>query len=142
MAIIGYSIKSVIAERKGNVSQQLNINSTPKITSVDKKEVNLGGKKEVLNIGFEFVTEYKPDVGRIKIVGELFYTGKNDKGVLKEWEKNKKLPIDVDAEVKNFLFRKCLTIGINLSEQLQLPPPLMFPIVVPKKEEESKKYIG
>lgn len=142
MAIIGYSIESIVAERKASVSRQLNINSTPKIRFVKKREVNVGGKKEVLDVGFEFVTEYKPDVGTIKIIGEVFYTGKNDKNVLKEWEKNKKLPVEVDVEVKNFLFRKCLTIGINLSEQLQLPPPLMFPIVVPKKEEESKKYIG
>ena len=142
MPIIGYTIKSITAERKDSLNRQLNINSAPKITSVQEKQINVGGKKEVIDIGFEFVTEYKPDVGLIKIVGEVFYTGKNNKNVLKEWEKNKKLPTEVDVEVKNFLFRKCLTIGINLSEQMQLPPPLMFPIVVPKKEENTKKYIG
>jgi hypothetical protein len=70
------------------------------------------------------------------------------KETLKNWEKNKKLPKEVEIEVKNFLFRKCLTIGVNLSENMQLPPPLIFPRVMSKpaqvvsKQEQDLSYIG
>jgi hypothetical protein len=138
--IIGYALKKIEAKRTGEISGRLDISSTPKIKDVKEKEINLAGKKKVVSVEFEFITEYKPSVAEIKISGEVYYVGK-EKDALKEWKRNKKLPVGIDVEVKNFLFRKCLILGINLSQDMQLPPPIMFPMVVPKKEEE-KKYIG
>jgi len=138
--IIGYSINKIKAEKKGKIKGRLDINSTPKIVDVSEKEIEIVGKKKVLVVSFEFSTNYRPDVAKIEISGEVYYTGK-EKEALKEWKKNKKLPVEVDVEIKNFLFRKCLILGINLSQEMQLPPPVMFPIVVPKKKE-NKNYIG
>ena len=55
--------------------------------------------------------------------------GKTSVQLWKEWKKNKKLPVNVDIEIKNFLIRKCLTLSVPLSESLQLPPPVIFPII-------------
>lgn len=143
MPIIGFSISSINAERKNVTVNRLDINSTPKITSVEERTITVAGKVDALAIGFEFLTAYNPDVGQIKINGELIYTSsENPKKIVKTWNKDKKLPDDVDIEVKNFLFRKCLTIGIDMSENLQLPPPLAFPMIIPKKEDEKTRYIG
>lgn len=143
MPIVGYSIKSISAERKNvTISQRLDISSTPKITSVEEREIELFGKQPSLTIGFEFESLYKPDIASIKFSGEVFFATKDVKNVLKEWRKKRQLPEMVDVEIKNFLFRKCLTLGINLSEELQLPAPLVFPVVLPKKEEEKARYIG
>ena len=80
--------------------------------------------------------------------GELVYTSKDAKKIVKEWTKDKKLPIEIDAEIKNYLFRKCLTFSLGITEQLQLPAPIGFPVIVPQKEGESQEpdkktsYIG
>lgn len=137
--IIGYRINSIKAERKDVKTRRIDVNSTPKIIFVGKE-------KRVLKIGFEFLTVYNPNMGEIKIDGELLYKEKNVKEILNYWEKNGKLPMKIDIEVKNFLFRKCLSLGVALSEQLNLPPPVMFPMLVSKKdrskEEEKTRYIG
>jgi hypothetical protein len=146
MPIIGYQITLMNAERKNFQLKKIDIGSTPKITNVEEKEIKMAEKQQALAIGFEFLTVYKSEgdqVGEIKIVGELLYTEKNLKKILDFWKKKNRLLDQVDIEVKNFLFRKCLTLGIFISENLQLPPPVMFPFLIPRKEkEEETRYIG
>ena len=144
--IVGFSIKSIFAERKSIARGRIDINSAPKILSITKSKKGFLKKDRPLNIEFEFHTRYEPKIGEIKIMGNVFYMGKKMKNILKMWENEKKYPKEVDIEIKNFLFRKCLSIGLNLSENMQLPPPLIFPRVVPKKFVTKKKadlrYIG
>ena len=118
--IVGFSITSISAERKSVPRGRIDINSSPKISSVKKSKMGFLKKETPLSIGFEFVTRYEPKVGQIRIKGHVLYLGENMKKTLKTWEKEKKFPKAVDTEVKNFLFRKCLTIGVNLSESMQL----------------------
>ena len=95
---------------------------------------------------FEFQTTYSKDFGSITLQGELVYLSEESKKILKDWNKNKRLPVWADAEVRNFLFRKCLTILVNLTEEMQMPPPLAFPLIVPEtkaeEKEDKQKYIG
>jgi hypothetical protein len=146
MPIIGYQIVSMNAERKKLQTKRIDIGSTPKITNVEEKEIKMAEKQQALAISFEFLTVYRAEgnqIGEIKIVGELLYTEKGLKKILGFWKKKNRLPDQADIEVKNFLFRKCLTLGIFISENLQLPPPVMFPVLVPKKEKEDEtRYIG
>ena len=147
MAVLGHSITSLNANRKGFVAQKMDINSTPKIVDVKEKSIEVPGfggkgeKQSVIGINFEFETDYKPDIGSIKIAGELVYSGTDNKKIIKEWEKSKRLPQDVDTEVKNFLLRKCLLLGVNISQEMQLPPPLVIPFIRPKKDQ-APDYIG
>jgi len=143
--IVGFGIKFISAERKVVPKGRININSTPKIISISQAESGFMKKEKPLNIEFEFTTKYEPKVGEIKILGNVFYIGKDIKKILEFWEKDKKLSKEFEMEIKNFLFRKCLTIGVNLSENMQLPPPLMFPAIIPKriqKKAEDLTYIG
>ncbi|MGC9059174.1 MAG: hypothetical protein ACP5H3_02095, partial [Candidatus Aenigmatarchaeota archaeon] len=96
-------------------------------------------KRKVLEIGFEFLVEYKENFGSILMKGKVLYDSKDMKEILKNWKKDQNLPQEVDMEVKNFLFKKCLTLAILIADELRLPSPLPFPMVVPKKEE---RYIG
>lgn len=142
MPIVGYSIRSISANRKDVPKGRININSNPKIVSVKEAEVGFSRKEKSIKVGFEFLTRYEPNIGKIIIVGDVLYTGKKLSESLKKWEKSEKLPKEVEMEIKNFLFRKCLSLGISLSENMQLPPPLIFPRVVTKKKEVDLKYIG
>ena len=143
--IVGFSIKSIVAERKNIPKGRIDINSTPKIVSITKSKREFINKDTPLSIEFEFFTRYEPDIGIIKIMGNVFYISKKMNDIIKTWNKEKKIRKEVDMEIKNFLFRKCLSIGLNLSENMQLPPPLMFPRVVPKtflNKKADLKYIG
>ena len=139
--IVGFGIKSISAERKNVPRGRIDINSTPKIVSVSWPKMKVFTKKRPVNIEFEFTTRYEPNVAEIKISGHVLYLGKKTKELIKKWGKDKSFPKEVDMGVKNFLFRKCLTLGVNLSENMQLPPPLIFPRVVQKKKADLR-YIG
>jgi len=138
--IVGFSIKTISADRKDLPRGRIDINSTPRIISIEESKMDFMNKKP-LSIEFEFITRYEPRIAEIRILGNVLYLGKDIKNTLKIWKEKKVLSKEIDIEVKNFLFRKCLSIGMDLSENMQLPPPLMFPRVVPKQKEELT-YIG
>ncbi len=146
LPIIGFHIKSISADKKNLPKERVDINSSPSVVSVSKTTVGLKKKEQALNIGFQFITKYEPNIGEIKIEGDVLFVGNKIDNILKFWNKEKKLLPEVEVEVKNFLFRKCMTIGINLSENMSLPPPLMFPTVIidkkQRKNESDMRYIG
>jgi len=144
LPIVGFSMKIISAVRKRRPAGRIDINSTPKIVSVEKAEVGFTKREESLDIGFEFITEYKPDIAEIRMAGNVMYLGKKVKEGFEMWKEKKKLPQEVEIEVKNFLFRKCLSMGIDLSQQMNLPPPLLFPRIMPKQKEREAdlRYIG
>lgn len=155
MPVVAVAFRHIIAERRELKKQltSLDIDSTPKIVNVAEKELAVFENTPSVVMDFEFRTLYQPGLGEIRFIGELVYTTKDAKNLVKDWEKNKALPNEIDAEVKNFLFRKCLTFAINISEQMQLPPPLGFPIIqsqkketqqqgTKKQEEKNTDYIG
>lgn len=145
MAVVGFTIKNIDANRTKELpsGNNININSMNKINNVEERKIPNFSQDPLLNISFEFRTEFDK-LGKVEIQGNVFYLSDDIKKVLKDWQKNKKLPANVDVEVQNFLFRKCLTIVNGISENMELPPPINFPMVVPKEkeEEEKSKYIG
>lgn len=141
MAVIGFNINAINArvetakERKGNV----NVNSSPLITGIDKKEIELSGVKDVVAINFQFETKYEPKIGEIMLEGEVLYQSSNSKEIIAKWKKEKRMDDDMAIEVLNTIFRRCLAKAIEISAELRLPPPVSFPIVKLKDQEE---YIG
>lgn len=140
MPIIGLTFKSMEAKRdKGKVKGEIKVNSVPKITDVREVKVSNLGKK-ALALDFEFVTKYKPKIGEARIDGEIVYMAKKNKDILKKWKKKKKLPENISIEVLNHIFRRCLVKVANLTDDLQLPPPLQMPRVKPSGQ--SADYVG
>ena len=141
MPIIGLKFDSIEGKRKKeNFSVEMKINTAPKIVSAKEIDVKAIGKK-AMALGFEFSTQYNPDLAEVKINGEVIYVNEKQQAeILKGWKKDKKLPDDVGIEVLNHLFRHCLIKVAMIAEDLQLPPPLNFPVVKPKSEQAN--YIG
>jgi len=128
MPIIGMTLNSMSAGRSKGPTGEVKVNSTPKITEV--KEVNVSTlDKKALNMKFEFVTKYSPDIGEIKIGGNLLYLAEKNAPILKRWKEKKQIPEDTSVEILNHLFRRCLLKIANMAEDLQLPPPLQLPRV-------------
>ncbi len=134
MAIIGLTFDSVEAKRdkEQRIRAEIKVNSVPRINNIKEVTISTIGGKKVLSLDFEFVTNYDPKVGEIKIGGSLLYMTDDNKKLLKLWEKEKKLPEKPSLEVLNYLFRRCLLKVSNIAEDLQLPPPLPMPTIKPK----------
>lgn len=143
--VIGINIRSLNAKRNKNISGNLKINNNPQIKKITKKGINQLNK-EGLGIEFEYNCTYNqedkknPEVANIKISGEILFLTEKTKEVLKEWKENEKLSDKIAVPVLNTIMRKCITKTIDISEDLQLPPPIRFPTA--KKQSETGKYIG
>jgi len=134
MAIVGLSFNSVDAKRdkEQRIRAEIKVNSVPRINDMKEVTISSLGNKKVISMAFEFVTNYDPRVGEIKIGGDLLYMTEDNKKLLKQWEKDKKLPEKPSLEILNYLFRRCLLKVSNIAEDLQLPPPLPMPTIKPK----------
>ncbi len=138
MPVVGFKLDSIKAEKSGN-RPSVNVTSGPQILSIEEKKDVIKGLKNVMAMKFRFETKYE-DIGTIEMEGEILYQSDNMRKILKEWEKSKSLDPDAAVEVLNFIFRKCLTHAVYLSEMLQLPPPIRFPVVT--KEKPKENYIN
>ncbi len=134
MPIVGLSFNSVEAkrDREQKIRAEIKVNSVPRINDMKEVTISTLGNKKVLSLLFEFVTNYDPRVGEIKIGGELLYLTDNNKELLNKWKKERKLPEKPSLEILNYLFRRCLIKVSNIAEDLQLPPPLPMPTIKPK----------
>ena len=133
------SITKIEAERKG-VAPKVQVSLQPSVIDVETSKLEGLGKKpqDVLNIKFSFETKFNPEVGKLKIEGSVLYLDENIKKVFKEWQKNKKLPDDVHAQVMNAVFRNIIPKALFISNELQLPPILPMPRVLVKRAEKKK----
>jgi len=132
MPIIGMGLNQLEAMKENvKVQQEVKVNSTPQITGV--KEVDVANlTRKALAMDFEFQTRYDPAFAHITIKGTLMYLAEKNKAVMDEWDKNKRLPEKVSLEVLNYLFRHCLLKASILADDLQLPPPMPMPRIMPK----------
>ena len=128
MPVIGIKFSSMKAEKKNTQAKgEIKVNSLPKIVSI--KETTLAPfKKKVLSVDFAFTTTYTPDIGNIKIEGEILYLSDQHTQILKQWKSKKTTPELVNMEILNHLFRYCLLKVANMAEELQLPLPVPMPL--------------
>ena len=128
--IIGIGLKSIKAHSEGKVIQKVDVQSTPTIKSIEKRDIlNLN---DVLSIGFSFSISYKPDIGSIDFEGEVLCQTELAEKALELWKAEARLDDGIAQEVLNAIFRKCLTHAVSLADELKLPPPVSFPVVKKK----------
>ena len=134
MTIIGFNFTKIDAEKKASSKGKISISNNVSITNVAEKELSItSDKQKVINFTFEFVSRYDPDMGMIKLVGDVLYMDetKNAKSIVDQWKKEKKIPKEVTMKVLNTVLGKCNIHALILSEQLTLPPPIPLPKVKP-----------
>ncbi len=140
MPIVGLNFKSVSAKFDDKkISGDLEISSVPRVENVERRDMKFAGMSEAVVITFSFKTKYEPDVAEIGFTGEVVYQSDDAKGMVKYWKDNKKLDEQTTVEVFNIIFRRCLSKAITIADDLRLPPPLTFPIVIPKEKDAKVK---
>ena len=135
MPVIGMSFSSIEAKVKSQKKGKIEVSSTPIIKNIEKKVEPIG---EVASIEFEFKTTYNPGIAQISLKGEILLQERDINKLIKQWKDKKKLPAEIAVPVLNVIFRRCLKRAIDLADDLQLPPPIQFPVV---KAKEDSKYI-
>jgi len=143
MPVIGMSISTIDAKKYEEVTGPVKVNSNTNLKEVREQDLPALNKKG-LSISFEFKTQYINDknktLAEIIIGGDIFFIDNEQDKILKEWKKDKKLPDEVNLQIINAVLRKGITKALNLSEELQLPPPIILPFA--KKQQEDSRYIG
>ncbi len=136
MPVLGIKLKTLKAKRGDEkATSQIKVNSVPKITDVNETSMPMFGKK-ALSVDFDFVTDYTPNLGTIKMSGEVYFVADNTEELLKSWKDKSELPDAVRVEILNHLFRSCLLKVANMADDLQLPSPMAIPRVKPKEKKE------
>lgn len=146
MPFIGFNFDRILAERniketefKPNINVKHNLN----ITELKQEEVTLDKKQDVLKFTFEFLLNYEPNVGSIKINGHLLFLDSNKrmKEIEQEWKKNKKLPPEIMQSLFNTVMAKSNIKALQLSQDINLPPHLPMPKII-REKKSVKEYIG
>ncbi len=148
MPVVGMNIKTIDARKNQEITIAVKANTNTQFKEIKEEEIKQIGRKGLL-IGFEFRTEYVADnstkpLAEIKITGDVLFLDVNEHDkIMKEWKKDKKLPEDINLEIVNSVLRKCVVKALNISEDLQLPPPIGLPFASKKEEKQgSSSYIG
>ena len=132
MTIVGFNFTKLEAEKKEGVKGKINISNNVSINKVGEKSLSITDEKQkVLAFTFEFTSKYDPDLGSIKITGDVLNMDSPAKAkeILDGWKKDKRLPKEIMTDVLNTILNKCNIQALILSEQVNLPPPIPLPKV-------------
>lgn len=141
--IVGFVIDSLSAKRNDIAvprGQEIGVNTTPTITSLDA--VDTIGKKDAVKFAYSFECKYSPSIGEMTFEGNVLWRGESGEdvaSVVEKWDKEKRIDEHISLEIMNTILRRCLSKAITIADELRLPPPLQFPMVVPKKENDGEK---
>jgi|SRR3989344_4813882 len=141
MPVIAFNIDRMLAEKISQVTKDTKVENNMRINDVGI----VPRRGNIIKFDFEFTTEYKKDVGNLKINGNLLYSDdeKKIKDILDIWRKTKRVDKDIMTSITNFILIKCNVKALMLSELVNLPPHIRLPMLDtgPKKVEKGD-YIG
>jgi len=129
------------AKRFSEAKGRINVNNNSTITSVDLVD-------DKVSIEFLFISSYEPNVGEIRIKGNISLSDskENIERTVKEWEESgqKNLPADMAEDVHNAIISNCVIETVILAREIQLPSPMPVPKISMKdkeKREGTESYI-
>jgi len=145
MSIVGFNFTGINVKRNEQVSGKIGISNNVSIKDVQEAELAVDKTKQgSLRFIFEFESKYDPNLGEIKLEGNLLFieSAKKIKEISDEWNKNKRISTDIMTNILNTALNKCNILALILSQEVNLPPPIPLPKVKgvePGKKEEKKK---
>lgn len=148
MAVIGFKFDTIHIEKKAVPSGEINISNNVKLTEISEAKINVGGEHKALKVDFEYTVNYKPDIGDLKLTGNLVYMDDKAKqdSVLKAWKEKKVLDNKFSLSVTNKIMAKCNIKAIELCSEVNLPSHISLPVAKAatpiSAKKDTKNYIG
>lgn len=138
MKIVGFNFQKINAEKLGNKSGNLKVNTKINVSEIKKiKSDFLKAKEEFVSVDFTYDIDYNPGFAKLQFSGKAIFSmePKETKNILKDW-KNKKISEDFKILLFNIIIKKSSLKALELEEDLNLPFHLPFPSV--RKEQKEK----
>lgn len=133
MPVIGMRMDKIEAERKENVKLegQLRIMPVPRILQVQETQIpGPTGKANIIEIQFEYVTNYDPPVGEMKVSGTIMFQEAENirKKLVDTWKEERTIDPDVGKEIIYRMTQHSFLVMMNLARELNLPSPMRLQI--------------
>ncbi len=133
MPVIGMRMDKIEAERKENVKLegQLRIMPVPRVLQVQETQIpGPTGKANIIEVQFEYVTNYDPPVGEMKVSGTIMFQEAEDirKRLVDTWKEKRTLDPDVGKEIVYRMTQHSFLVMMNLARELNLPSPMRLQI--------------
>lgn len=147
MAILGLTFDRLLAERlpaelRANRNKNIQTKFNIAIKNIAEEELNFQDKQKVLRVDFAFAVEYAPKIGSVELLGHLLYTDPGIKKVLEAWKKTQEIHDNkIKEEIINAIFHKANLKALTLTQEVNLPPHIPMPRLVPP-EQNPQNYIG
>ena len=126
--------RNIEARRLSFASVPVDINNNSTVVSVSEDEGNL-------KVSFIFTANYEPNVGIIRVEGDLIVkdSKENIKKALEEWKNsgNKNLPEIFAESIHNTILSNCIVEATVLSRDVQLPAPIPTPRILINNKEQN-----
>lgn len=136
MPIIGFNFNEITAKRnEGSQGGKVEVNNNVSIDDVQEVDISVGtNKSKMLKFIFSFTAKYSPDLGEIKLGGEVMFNAEKavQDEVIKSWNTDKKVPEKVRDGIINHALLKSYVQAIGISDTVGLPTPLRMPRVANK----------
>lgn len=149
MPIINFDISKVEVEKyklekapEGSIS----FRQDPKILSI--KEIQIsgpGGRLNVLDVEFDFLSKYEPELGFASIKGSVYYQEGEEfrKKIIDQWEKKQPFDTKFFEEVINSISTRCYVLSMMLVKEIGLPIATPFRYSaseeIPKEKSKASK---
>jgi hypothetical protein len=136
---IQLNVKNIEARKFADVKGPININNNSTVTGVS-------GSGDTLNVSFIFSCRYEPNIGIIKIEGDVSIADSEEstKTALDEWEGSgkKNLPPEIAEKLHNVILSNCMVGATIISKEIRLPAPIPTPKISLEKSDvkESKHH--
>lgn len=146
MTIVGFNYEKLSVEKKEeSIKKGSDIRVTYNVSIKDMQdyELKLQDKQKALKFVFEFSIKYTPEIGTLDMGGSIIYTEDKDKikEIKKHWEDQKDVPDDLKSQLINLIFRRSNIKALLLSQEVNLPPHIPMPKIVPPSVN-PQDYIG
>ena len=132
---ISINFRGLDARRLSKTKSHVNINNNSTITSVTRSE-------DRMEVGFVFSCNYDPNIGVIRIEGDLYVddTVENIENAVREWgsSEQRKLPKEMAEKVHNAILSNCIVEASILAREVKLPAPIPMPQVSMDKQQEQQ----
>jgi hypothetical protein len=140
MAIVGFNIDKINAERKDAIKGKVEVKSNIDISDIKKSSLILDPDRDTLKISFNFSILYEPNFAKIEFEGHVLILESADitKQILDDWKK-KKMDLYLKEQIYNLILRKATIKALSIEEDLNLIPHMPMPSVKAEEGKEKEK---